>query len=405
MVQASSRWIDKRPVAFVLAYGAVLLGVWAEFDGGLGTALGKAVANLVSVFKQRSLKPLVDEPHVRTLVFCILLLVIATLLWKRLKADDRKQDERTLGVLRALYRVPNISVVRQYAEDYWPGFLRVLQENWPDDELSATERKEATARMIRDALAIIIAMTQQFARGEDARYGANVMLAIARDDSEPEPFPKKFVENLRFHSHGALNDLAGLLYLPDELVVANLPGKEDRTIARIVLPIPYEEKDSRGRRLVIPGAPAAVLRGGGPSVHEDTRMIATECADFAAPIRDEIAEYFSENGEGRHVLSFASLRLGNDLEPIGVLNIDSDRTHVLGQEDEFYVSFYALIRPMIDHLADAVTEYAALLGPEIANMSEEGRASASPGPLVSASEMDPAGPQPGSGVADTGVTG
>lgn len=366
-VRESSRWIDKRVVAFVLAYGGVLLGVWAEFDNDLGPALGAALVNAVRIAQGRAV---LLGLHVRALIFCVSLGFFATLLWKRLKADDRKQDERTLDVLRALYRAPNISVVRQYPEDFWPGFQRAVQENWPDETVTRDARRTAMARAIRDGLAVVVTMTQQFARGEEARYGANIMLVIARDDDAPKPFPDGFVEKLRFHSRGALDELAGLLYLPDDLVVANLSGKEGRTIPRIVLPIPFEEQDRRGRRLAIPGAPTAVLRGGGPSVHEDARKIATECADFSAPIRDEIAAYFSDAGDGRDVLSFASLRLGNDVAPVGVLNIDSDRTHVLGQEDEFYVSWYALIRPMVDVLADAVTEYAALLEPEI--VSEPG---------------------------------
>lgn len=367
LVRTSSRWIDKRPVAFVLAYGAVLLGVWAEFDSGLGTALGQALSNLRSVFTQRSLKPVFVGVHERTAVFCVLLLVIATLLWKRLKADDQKQDERMLGMLRALYRVPNISVVRQYAEGYWPEFCKALRDKWPDDTVVGEDRRFAMARAIRDALAVIIDMTHEFARGGAAQYGANIMLILARDDSAAKPFPEDFVKKLRFHSHGAIDELSGLLYLPDELVVENRDDLKERTIARIVLPVPYAEED-RGRRLVIPGAPTAVLRGR-QSVLEDTTTMAGDCADFAASVRDEIGEYFSAKGEGRDVRSFASLRLGTFDSPIGVLNIDSNRTHVLGLEDEFYDSFHALIQPMIDRLADAVIEYAALWEPVITDIS------------------------------------
>jgi hypothetical protein len=363
MVHPPSHWIDRRLVAFVLAYGAVLLGVWAEFDNEVGPALGRALQNLSSAVTTRSMRPLIAPIHARTAVFTVLLAVIATLLWKRLKADDRKQDERTLGVLRALYRVPNISVVSQFAELYWPRFVEALWEDWPDDSKPTTEQRAAMGRNIRNALAVIVAMTHQFARGERARYGANIMLMIG--PSGPHYFPDELVKKLRFHSPNALGELAGLLYLPGELLVANLPGYPERTIAHIVLPIPFKATDDRQRRLVIPGAPQAALRGGGPSVHEDTRRIATECADFSAPIRDEIAHYFSDEGDGKDVRSFASVRLGNASDPIGVLNIDSDQPYVLGHEDEFYVSFYAMLRPMLDVLGQAVTEYADLLEPEI----------------------------------------
>lgn len=364
-LRESSHWINKRVVAFFLAYGAVLLGVWAEFDTGLGPALGAAVSN-VAKFLGLMRGDVVAKLHTRAAIFCVCLLGIATLLWKRLRADDRRQDERTNAILRALHQVPNLSVMSTYAEDYWPRFLNAFQQKLPSEDLDEDQRRAAIARVIRDGLAIIAAMAQHFAHSDGARYGANVMLVIARNDAAPKPFPLTLVQRLRFHSGKSLDELSGLLYLPDDLVIANLPGSENRTIARIVLPIPLQERDLRGRLLVIPGAPAAVLRGGGPSVHEDTRKIATECADFAATIRDEIEQYFSPAGDGRDVLSFASLRLGNDRVPIGVLNIDSDATHVLGLEDEFYVSFYGFLRPMVHILAQAVTEYAALLDPETA---------------------------------------
>jgi len=396
MVQASSRWIDKRLVAFFLAYGAVVLGVWAEFDNGLGQALGRALSNVRDASTQFTLEPLACPPHWRTVIFCILLSLIANVLWLRLKADDRRQDERTLGTLRALYRVPNISAMRQYPEGYWPAFLLALREGWPNEKVPVEEQRPAMARAIRDALAVIIQMAHDFARGGTARYGANIMLILDRDDAAPAPFPASFVEKLRFHSRRALDELWGLLYLPDELVVEDLEDVKERTIARIVLPVPYAEQDERGRTLAIPGAPTALLRGG-QVVQQDTRRIAAECADFAASVRDEIGEYFSENGDGRDVLSFVSFRLGTIDSPIGILNIDSDRTHVLGLEEQFYDSFHALIQPMIDHLATAVIEYAALWEPEIAQLSAE------PGEGIRlSSDAEPAGAAEGPGVADKG---
>ena len=402
LVRASSQWIDKRPVAFVLAYGAVLVGVWAEFDNELGIALGRAIHNLIKVVTEGTLTPLGDRVHVRTGVFLVLLLVIATLLWKRLKADDQRQDERTLGTLRALYRVPNISVVRTYAEGYWPAFVNALQETWPDEAVPPEEQRPAMARAIRDALAVIIQMAHEFARGGAAQYGANIMLIIGRNDAAPMPFPKSFVEKLRFHSHGALDELWGLLYLPDELVVENLEDVKERRIARIVLPVPYTEPDD-SHMLVLPGAPMAVLRGG-QVVQEDTRRISEECADFSAPVRDELGTYFSEKGDGRDVLSFASFRLGTYESPIGVLNIDSDRTHVLGLEDEFHDSFHALIRPMTDRLSSAVVEYAALWEPQIAQLSAEPSEGAELDSPASASLPGESQSDAGADVAELGNT-
>ncbi|MCA2992184.1 hypothetical protein [Gemmatimonas sp.] len=391
----SKGWINARGVAFVLSWGALALGVWAEFGGDrMSKATEKAWSVAAEAWGLWSFAPFrTAEPDLATLVFWGALLLLTSVLWKRLKADDQKQNERSLDILRAVYRSPNINALRNYPA-YWTDIIRALDVGGPaegepsaeteppaegepsaeteppaEGEPSAeteppAERREAIVRAIRSALSTIAELAQEFAHGEEASYGANIMLVIGPKSEHSRHFPEPLVEALRFHRKTDTASLVGLLYLPADLLVENLESGAPRDVALIALPIPPAERDEHGHQLLIPGAPAAALLGRF-SVHEDTRKIADECGDFAADVRSSIRRYFSDDGEGRDVRSFASIRLGSETNPVGVLNIDSNRTHVLGTESEFYISFQALITPILSVLQPAIAEYAALIAPEL----------------------------------------
>jgi hypothetical protein len=339
LVQDPEGWIYKSTPAFVLGFGAVILGVWAEFySEHLKVSITSAATNVAAAYHMWSPRPLWVPPDIPTVLFVICLFGYAVILSKRLRADDEQQKQRALRLLRALFLLPDVGVVQQYPEDYWPKFAAALSDSWPTPEQPPLERQRAIAAAIRNALAIIARMAHQFGRGEKARYGANIMLISKRADDAMPPFPAPLIDALRFHSPGALDELVGMLYLPGELLVKSLPGTDPRDIPLISLPIPVAEQDEYGHRLAIPGAPTAVLTGE-YSVHEDTRLIAAECDDFSAAIRREIRDYFSPTGDGRDVRSFASVRLGDDIDPFGVLNIDSDHPNVLGVDDDFISHF------------------------------------------------------------------
>lgn len=270
--------------------------------------------------------------------------------------------EEKLDIFRALYRVPNVNVIKRYPDTYWPKFTAALASGWPDAHTPPQERRVRMARCIRDALAVVAEMARQFSRADGARYGANVMLIVRPGDDPRALFPPAILEVLRFHSKRALGELAGVLYLAEELRVASIESGPPRHVPVIALPVPESGTDGDGHRLVIPGAPEAVITGV-PSAYEDTARIAADCRHLDARVRNEVGTYFSPRGEGRDIRSFVSLRLGDGVTPVGILNIDSDHTHVLGLHEHFYVSFYALVRPMLDRVRDAVASYTEELTP------------------------------------------
>jgi hypothetical protein len=353
----SGQWIYGSRAAFYIAYGTLLFGVYAEFGGDhMSAALLAAARNVWESAGTWSLAPLHQRADLATIIFLFALVPLGWLISTRLRADDERQTEETLDIFRALYRVPNVSVIKQYPDAYWPEFTSALVSGWPDALTPPQERRDAMARCIRDALAVVAEMARQFSRAGGARYGANIMLIVRPGDDPGAPFPPGVLETLRFHSKKALGELAGVLYLPEELRVASIDLGLPRHVPAIALPVPESGNGDDAHRLIIPGAPQAVITGL-PSAYEDTARMAADCRHLDARIRHEVGTYFSPRGEGKDIRSFVSLRLGDDDTPVGVMNIDSDRTHVLGLHDHFYDSFFALVRPMLDRLRDAVASY------------------------------------------------
>ena len=177
------------------------------------------------------------------------------------------------------------------------------------------------------------------------------MLALDAESVRPE-----HTAVLRFNGDTRLDALLAVLQLPNGLRSTPDPGTPPYEPV-IALPVSPEEYDDQERRRVIPGAPWT-MKTGTPGTYEDTHAIGQYCTDFARPVRDEIVEYFTK-GEGKTYRSFASFRLNANGNPVAVLNIDSNKTNVLGGSREYYVTFYALIEPVLHLLVPHVVAFAA----------------------------------------------
>jgi len=291
---------------------------------------------------------------------------IAVFLWTgvlflRLKEDDRAADERVRELTAAIHRAPNYDAIK--------GFRRTFQELASNlANIPESEGKSELAERIVAALLIIAALARTF-RGatEEVRYGANIMLVVRPNAAIADGYAQEILSALRFfdRTSASLHGLSGILYLPQELLYHSTVGGDATRIPVIALPVPRSAEHERGHRLALPGAPLALLEGGA-SVYEDARDMAAHCADLAAPIRQEVAEYFGPRGAGEMIGSLASFRIGDEHSPVGVLNIDCSETYLLGPTFEYYPTFYALMAPILQLLADPVTRYARLTVEELA---------------------------------------
>ena len=143
----------------------------------------------------------------------------------------------------------------------------------------------------------------------------------------------------------------GILSLIPELSI-NSKNKISNSISLLVPP--YYEKD--GIRKALPGASVAALEG--LSFYMDTTLMHQECIIFGEETQTKIREYF--NGEGKAIKSFLSCRIGNEERPVGVLNIDSNHKNILGDDKNYYSTFYSLMKPILRITSKYIDVYAEM---------------------------------------------
>ncbi len=188
-------------------------------------------------------------------------------------------------------------------------------------------------------------------------YSANIMLFVARPiDSN---WPTGTVERLRFYSDDSDPDqLRGVLVLRPELSatsnIADIPDP-DPGVPAIALPVPIEAK--RGSRWVaLPGAPKAFLTDSIDG-YDDAVTLSDWClksGDFRPSVVDDLRHYFTD-GDGKTVRSFISRPLhGLNGDTLGVLNLHSNQTNILGDVDERMPAFQAMLTPIFLDLQSAV---------------------------------------------------
>ena len=328
-------------VAFVLASAAAL------FPAEIGATTRE--------FLQRIVAFDLGRPAVWVVAFWAMLATLALLLYFRLRAEGWQNAERMRRMLQAVHRSPNPNVFIDYPRLYREAEASVHALVAGGD---AAARREAALQAIRAVLTRVVSLARYFVHAPESVLRARVFLIAAPGPEGAEPYPAILVERLRFFDRARhrLDGLRALLYLPADL--AGRPGGEPGDVA-LALPVPHHAETPQGHRLALPGAPHALLTGQ-PGIYEDTRaMIDESCADLERAVREEIGRYFARGGAGGDVRSMLSVRIGPESDPVGVLELVSDRPYVLGTEPEYYVTFFALVEPLVRLLAAPVAAYEA----------------------------------------------
>jgi hypothetical protein len=295
------------------------------------------------------------QPQIPVAFFWAVVAIWAVMLYRRLAEDDRIETAKIETLRSAIYRAPNYDVVLEYRQTF-----REIARNL--SHISPDETKTEIADRIQATLRVVAALAAEFRGAKpDVRYGANVMLLVGPNPDYVNQYSPQIISALRFFDkqNGNLAALDGILYLPPELLYDGLPSQEafvqTSLIPSIALPVPQSARDSHGNTLALPGAPWALLDRG-VSVYRDARDMSDACADMAAGIRQEVAEYFAETGDGSLIRSLVSFRIGDD-EAEGALNIDCSEIDLLGPAPEYYETFYALVAPVLQLMSDAVHLY------------------------------------------------
>jgi hypothetical protein len=189
-----------------------------------------------------------------------------------------------------------------------------------------------------------------------ATYSASIMLFVPLSPSGI--FPQEVLSVLRFYpKEYDLTKLSGALVLRQELsatsATADLPGP-DINVPTIALPVPLESMTD-GRWNALPGAPKALLSQKADG-YDDAMTLGdwcTQSGNFPPSVVEDLRRYFA-TGDGREIRSFISRPLAFDGGGLGVLNLHSNRTDILGDADERMPAFLAMMTPLFLELQSAL---------------------------------------------------
>ncbi len=297
-----------------------------------------------------------------TLLFGLLSLYFLWLLPHRLSGEDRETkdkevlaEERRRELQASIMHAPSFTVI----EDYATRHKLILEAVQPSSPPAGTDQRTHNAHQLQKALGVFALLTRDFIpRREDAFFRANLMVYVP--PGLCRLYGKEVIqETWQFETDGFDPGGAGGMLLMDPLLtIDGLPETDPQPYKRMLtLPVPLDLRRD-GTLQALPGAPTALLLDEGFAVQPDTRKMADEATYLRDTVRDNLRQYFAEDGEGAAVRSFISLSIGPPENRVGVLNIDAGVPHVIGDYEDFNATYLALVRPLLQLIEPLVRTYA-----------------------------------------------
>lgn len=250
------------------------------------------------------------------------------------------------------------------------GFLSLFSEKFTEAHdvyktlLLPEATKEELELSIRGILLGILRLTEHFDRKMDGHlYAANIMI-FNQSYKQDENISKELLKNLTFADEDLdPMKLHGLLYLHHRLSTNsnNDDSVPDEYIDKILLTLPVRNKaksKETNKFKVLPGAPIAIALNA-PNIYFNARTICDwfrKEGDFDETIVSQVSDYFNK-GHGKEIKSFFSLPLSCDgAEPIAVLNIHKNVTHMLSKKDQFDL-YREVMSPFLAMLSELVKKW------------------------------------------------
>lgn len=283
-----------------------------------------------------------------------------------------KQNDRLQDIIRTL---PPKRFLQKFATIYDASHAAAWMPFDPGLEASLREKIELidhAIRVILNSVGKLVAIFVEDDKTSDRYFAVNVMLFHNISD-----FDDKQLERMREHilflddnadikkNYGLLE----LIYNYSTSTKTETP-EPDTELREFYLPIPdpafsdeLSTDDNKKLPRYLPGAPEAFVQKK-LSTTEDTHELASWCkkADFTPSVCDKVKRYF-ESKEAQNVRSFASLPLmesiksldddSNELCPIGVLNIHSNKPGLIGAEEPSTL-FFLLMQPFLCLIYDLI---------------------------------------------------
>jgi|GEM_PF-3375892 len=195
-------------------------------------------------------------------------------------------------------------------------------------KLSPESKRDVSVQILRYMCAVV----SERSGLQDVEVNANYMLAYPKSQ-----LPVERLSQLRF-SFG--NPGRYPIYLALEEYA------EDKGRESFVLPV--EPKNGDGATMSLPGGPLAFLKND-TVVEDDTQKIR-----FAKKVPPNVVREMREYFESKNFRSFGSLNIVGQGKQLGIVNIESNLTHVLGRTREEKKQIMALLHPFCLLLGEVI---------------------------------------------------
>lgn len=285
-----------------------------------------------------------------------------------IQQNDRLKDIiRTLPPKRFLQKFASIYDVSHAAA--WMPFDPGLNAN-SEQKLELIDQ---AIRVVLNSVGKLVAIFVEDENNSDRYFAVNVMLfheITSFDDAQLS----NIIEHVKFLDVNAdIKKNYGLLELIKNYSTSTkttLPEPDDE-LRKFYLPIPEpafssELSTEQNKQLprYLPGAPEAFVQRK-LSTTDDSYELANWCkeeGDFTPSVCDKVKRYF-ESEAAQNVRSFASLPLmesikslsdnSDEMSPIGVLNIHSNKPNLIGEEESSTL-FFLLMQPFLCLIYDLI---------------------------------------------------
>lgn len=265
------------------------------------------------------------------------------------ESDANKKN--TEGLKSAIFRSPNPKVFGEY-ETFYRGIMKQINAINKSQILQHGEN-------LRLILKAICELTSSYINHKDQKiiYGANLMFyfPVKTQLQEIENFISKGHTQIHFEDKN-VTKFNGVLYLVSEL--AYKEGSTNEPCPDIILPVIFGANEQEIALHNIPGAPRAAL---------ERKFLFADVRDgksyehLGHKETENARRYWTEIMPNvRSILSFEipyDWKDSDIINVIGVLNIDSTHSNILGTDPEYHTTFFSLIYPIIFQVSPYIEEY------------------------------------------------
>lgn len=282
---------------------------------------------------------------------------------KSIEANRLHLEEIKNEINSAIHHAPNPNVFKEYVVRLQGIYnaIQSLEEGLKTNPSDVLGLYNLTFKLI---LQNICMLTSSFSKKSNSSYGSNIMVYLPNNDEYRHIIEYYRSEKKRWlhFKEWEVKYVEGILVGIEELIYS----EAGRTVPSVVLPIVRTHIHGKEQRILLSGAPNALFLG--------QSIVNSTLTDYVCPndiVAGEAVDFF--NGDGKDIRSIFSINIpiygtssttlkGVENERkagMGVINIDCSQEYLIGRDDTYYVTYSALLLPIVQMTAPHLSQYFA----------------------------------------------